>query len=132
MYLFRFDTTVSELTGPDSYTFADDFIFVTGTSPRDHQQSQYVASLVNGGSKDNKMPLSLNKKVRCIAAMIILQYILNGQPLPVMSQFNDLGVLRSEGTTCRDHINIVAPQCSKLCGAILHSFRTRQPTPTLL
>ena len=107
---------MSELTGPDSYAVADDFKFVTGTSPREHYQAQSVVNLVNGWSKDHRMPLSLNKSsvLHCGNNNPILQYILDGHPLPVLSQFKDLGVLRSERTTYCGHINIVTAQSSKL------------------
>ena len=53
--------TVSDLTGRDSYAFADEFKFVTGTSPREHQQAQDIVNLVNGWSMDHRKPLSFNK-----------------------------------------------------------------------
>ena len=103
---------MSELTGPDSYAFADDFEFVTCTSPREHHQAQSFVNLVNGWSKDHKMPLLFDKNgvLHCGNNNPIMQYILDGNPLPVMSQFKDLGVLRTERAIYRDHINIVAAQ----------------------
>ena len=75
------------------------------------------------------MLLSLDKSgvLHCGNYNQILQYITDGYPLPVMSHFKDLGVLRSERATYGDHTNIVAAQISKLCGTIWHFFRTRQP-----
>ena len=75
------------------------------------------------------MPLSLNKSgvLHCGDINPILQYILDGHRLPVMSQYKDLGVQMIERATYRDHINIAAAQSSKLSGAIFYSFRTRQP-----
>ena len=118
---------VNELTDPDSYSFTDDCKFVTGTSPKEHHQAQPVVNLVNGWSKNHRMPLSLNKSgvSHCGNYNSILQYVLGDHPLPLRSQFKDLSVLRTERATCRDHINIVAAWSSKLCGAILYSFRTR-------
>ena len=55
------------------------------------------------------MPFSLNKNgvLHCDNNNPILQYILNSYPLPIMSQFKDLGVLKFERATYLDHINIV-------------------------
>jgi hypothetical protein len=55
----------------------------------------------------------------------MLQYQLAGQPMLVMDQFKDLGVLRSPSARYDDHITSVAANCHRLCGALLHSFRTR-------
>ena len=65
--------TVSKLAGPVNYAFANDFEFVTGTSPREHRQAQSVVNFVNGWSKDHRMPLSLIiNAVFCTAAVIDL------------------------------------------------------------
>ena len=89
---------VSELTGPNSYAFADDFKFVTGTSPREHRQAQSAVNLDNDWSKNYRMLLSLNKRgaVHCGNNNPIMQYFLYGHRLPVMSQFKALGVLSIE------------------------------------
>ena len=43
------------------------------------------------------MPLPLNKSgiLHCGNNNLILQYILDGHPLPVMSRFKDLGILKN-------------------------------------
>ena len=119
---------VSELTSPDSYTFADAFKFVTGTSSREHHQRQSVVNFVNCWSGDHRIPLSLNKSdvLHCGNNNTTLLYILDNHSLPVMSQFKYLSILRTKRATYRNRFNIVAALRSKLCGALLHSFRTRQ------
>jgi hypothetical protein len=57
----------------------------------------------------------------------MLQYQLAEQPILIMDHFNDLGVLRSPSAQYDNHITSVAVNCHHLCGALLHSFRTRYP-----
>ena len=108
---------VSELTGPDVVM---PLLTILNLLQAPHQENiaklNLLLDLVNGWSKDHRMPLSLNKSgvLYCGNNNPALQYILDGHPLAVMSHFKDLGVLRSKRTTYCDHINIVAAQSSKL------------------
>ena len=116
IFLDPLPQAVIELTGPDSYEFADDFKFVAGASPREHHQAQSVVNLLIGWSKDHKMPSSLNKSsvLHYGNNNPILQNIFDGHLLPIISQFKDQGVLRSERVTYRDHkvANYVAQHCT--------------------
>ena len=73
---------MSELTGPVSYAFAENFKFVTGTSPRGDHIAQFVVKIANSWSKERLFLLI--KAVFCIVFNNnpILQYILNDHPLP--------------------------------------------------
>ena len=80
------------------------------------------------------MPFLLNKSggLHCGNNNPILQFILDGHPLQIISQFKDLSILRTKRATYRDLINTVAARSSKLCGAILHSFDQDQAAnPTM-
>jgi hypothetical protein len=57
----------------------------------------------------------------------MMQYQLAGKPMLTMDSFKDLDVLRSPSARYDDHIANVAANCHRLCGALLHSFRARDP-----
>jgi ribonuclease P/MRP protein subunit RPP40 len=118
---------IQELIGPRCFAYADDFKFVSGTSPADYTMAQTVISMINDWSTDHRMPLALDKSgvLHCGKDNPMLQYQLAGQPMLVMDHFKDLGVLRSPSARYDEHITSVAANCHRLCGALLHSFRTR-------
>ena len=62
---------VSELTGPVSYGFADNFKFVTGTSPSEHQQLNLLSILSTASLRILECLGHLIKAVFCITAIII-------------------------------------------------------------
>ena len=102
---------IVNLLGPVCFAFADDFKFVSGTSPTQYMKFQAVVDFVDVWSATYHMPLSLDKSVvlTCGKNNPNLSYVLNGQTLPTIDQFKDLGILCTINSSYSDHIaHIVA------------------------
>ena len=76
------------------------------------------------------MPLSLEKcaVLYCGSNNPHLDYYCNEQLLSSISQFRDLGVLRSSDVIYAAHPGTVVTKANKVASAILRAFRTRDPS----
>ena len=76
------------------------------------------------------MPLSLEKcaVLYCSSKNPHRDYYCNGQLLLSISQFKDLGVLRSSDVIYAAYPGAVVTKSKKMAGAILRAFRTRDPS----
>jgi ribonuclease P/MRP protein subunit RPP40 len=112
-----------------SFAYADDLKFVAGASSVGCHLAQAVINLVCQWSKSHHMPLSLDKcnVMHCGKDNPRMMYILGDQPVTCVAQFKDLGVLRIPDSTYSDHVRSVVAASSRLCGSMLHVFRTREP-----
>jgi ribonucleases P/MRP protein subunit RPP40 len=120
---------IRRLIGPNGYAFADDFKFVSGTSPGEHSTAQSVVSYVDVWSKEHRMPLSFEKcgVLHCGKSNPQLPYYIEDRRMLNVNQFKDLGVIRELDAFYSHHVNGLAAKYARLCGSVLRVFRTREP-----
>ena len=118
---------LNDILGPNSFAFADDLKFVTGTSVTEHAVAQTAVDAIHEWSESHHMPLSSDKN--------IVQhygnnnpgrvYILGNTRLPKADLLKDLGVTRSTTNMYGDHIDKLSFECRRLAGCLFHVFRSR-------
>jgi hypothetical protein len=118
---------LSEISSEGFFAYADDIKFVAGVESCSHIIAQKMVSCVYAWSTSHEMPLSVEKcsVLHCGTINPNRQYFLSNTPLPSVSQLKDLGVLRSQLRPYGDHIARVAADGSRLSGAIMRAFRSR-------
>jgi Reverse transcriptase (RNA-dependent DNA polymerase) len=132
IYIDTLLQSITELTGNDNikiFAYADDLKIVTETSTNHCRMAQQVVDLVRHWSITHKMPLSVEKSgvLHCGTNNPTRPYYLDGQNLPVLQHFKDLGVWKSPSASYSHHINSLIPACNRLCGSIQKAFRSRDP-----
>jgi ribonucleases P/MRP protein subunit RPP40 len=110
------------------FAYADDIKIVAKvTDATDSAKVQDAVTILERWSRDNRMPLSLEKcsvlhRGRNNPCHV---YSLCGQPMMPGEVFVDLGITRSNDCAYSQHITSVITRGRRAAGAILHAFSSR-------
>jgi len=107
--------------------FADDFKFVVDVIEHTRQEVQDDIDQVVQWSEAHEMPLSIEKcgVLHCGKNQPFHQYNLGGQPLPIVDELTDLGVVRTADSTCTRQCQAVAAKATRAACAIRRAFQRK-------